>query len=241
MSNKLGKIYLFPTPISEDSEIADVLPSINLEILKSIEYFVVENTRTARRFISKCKIGADINTLRFVELNEHTDSSEVESMLMPLLKGENCILMSEAGVPAVADPGSVLVAAAHVHNIEVVPLIGPSSIIMAIMCSGMNGQSFSFNGYLPIKEPEKVRAINDLARAVSAKNQTQLFIETPYRNIKLFETLKSTLQSNMMLCVASGISSKTQFIKTMSIAQWRAYKGELPINKVPTIFVLGQC
>lgn len=241
MSNKLGKIYLFPTPISDDSEIGDVLPAINLDILKKIEYFVVENTRTARRFISKCKIGVDINTLRFIELNEHTDSSEVEKMLIPLLKGEDCILMSEAGVPAVADPGSDLVAAAHVHNIEVIPLIGPSSIIMAIMCSGMNGQSFSFNGYLPIKEQDKVKKINDLARAVSTKNQTQLFIETPYRNIKLFETLKSTLQPNMKLCIAAGISSKNQYIKTMSIAQWKASKEELPINKVPTIFVLGQC
>ena len=238
---KQGKLYLFPTPISDDTSVGEVLPMINLEILKGVKYFVVENTRTARRFISKCRLGLDISTLVFVELSEHTKKEDIEEMIKPIIKGEDCILMSEAGVPAIADPGSDLVAIAHVKNIPVIPLVGPSSIIMALMSSGMNGQSFSFNGYLPIKPEERNKKISEIARNVSHHNQSQIFIETPYRNVRLFESLKVILPANMKLCVAANISSKDQFIKTMSVAQWKTYKPELPINKVPAIFVVGQC
>ena len=236
-----GKLYLFPTPISDDPSIEEVLPMINLEILKGVTYFVVENTRTARRFISKCRLGLDISTLNFVELSEHTRKEDIDKMIIPILKGQDCILMSEAGVPAIADPGSDLVAIAHAKNIQIVPLVGPSSIVMALMSSGMNGQSFSFNGYLPIKPEERNKKISDIARIVMQHNQSQIFIETPYRNVRLFESLKTILPPTMKLCVAANLSSKDQFIKTMSISQWRSYSSELPINKVPAIFVVGQC
>lgn len=237
---KTGTIYLFPTPISDDTPIQEVLPFENIELLKRITYFVVENTRTARRFISKCKIGIDIDSLTFIELNEHTDKTEIMHMLKPILMGKDAILMSEAGVPAVADPGSDLVSLAHSHNVNIIPLVGPSSIIMSLMSSGMNGQSFVFNGYLPIKDAEKSKKINSMIKDVLSKNQTQIFIETPYRNIKLFESLKTILPPNVKLCVASNISSKNQFIKTLDISEWKKYKEDLPINKVPTIFLIGQ-
>ncbi len=234
-----GKIYLFPTPISDDTSVDSVLPSLNLEILQKINYFVVENVRTARRFISKCHLGISIDSLRFVELSEHTTSSEVEEIIKPIIEGEDCILMSEAGVPAIADPGSELVRLAHINEVAIVPLVGPSSIIMALMSSGMNGQSFVFHGYLPVKPDERNRKIEELSRSVISRNQTQIFIETPYRNLKMFESLCQKLPQNIRLCIAANISSPTQFIHTKTISQWKNYKGDLPINKVPAIFVVG--
>lgn len=210
-----------------------------MELLKGLDYFIVENVRTARRFISKCKLGMVIDNLEFVELSEHTAQNLIDEMLLPVLKGRNCGLMSEAGVPAVADPGADLVAAAHRHHIEVIPLSGPSSIIMSLMASGANGQSFAFNGYLPVKSEERDRKIGTLVSLILKQNQTQIFIEAPYRNVQLFEALLKTLPANMKLTVASNITGINQYIKTMSIEKWKKEKINDILQKIPVIYVLG--
>lgn len=210
-----------------------------MELLKGLDYFIVENVRTARRFISKCKLGMVIDNLEFVELSEHTAQNLIDEMLIPVLKGRNCGLMSEAGVPAVADPGADLVAAAHRHHIEVIPLSGPSSIIMSLMASGANGQSFAFNGYLPVKSEERDRKIGTLVSLILKQNQTQIFIEAPYRNVQLFEALLKTLPANMKLTVASNITGINQYIKTMSIEKWKKEKINDILQKIPVIYVLG--
>lgn len=235
----VGKIYLIPTPISEDDDSLKNIPTHNMEILKGLEYFVVENVRTARRFISKCKLGMVIDTLTFIELSEHTAATAVDAMLQPILAGRDCGVMSEAGVPAVADPGALLVAAAHRHNIEVVPLVGPSSIIMSLMASGANGQSFAFNGYLPIKADEREKKILQMTALVSRQNQTQIFIEAPYRNVQLFEALIKSVPAQMKLTVASNITSSCEYIKSYSIERWRREKINDILQKIPVIYVLG--
>ena len=234
-----GKVYLIPTPISDDDDSLKTIPAYNMEILKGLDYFIVENVRTARRFISKCKLGMVIDNLEFVELSEHTASSLIDDMLRPVLNGKNCGVMSEAGVPAVADPGADLVAAAHKHNVEVIPLVGPSSIILSLMASGANGQSFAFNGYLPIKADERERKITNMLNMITRSNQTQIFIETPYRNVPLFESLLKTLPARVKLTVASNITSKSQYIKTLTIEKWKKEKIEDMLRKIPVIFVLS--
>lgn len=233
-----GKLYLIPTPIAETDNPMDTLPELNKLIVDGLSYFVVENLRTARRFISSLKLSKVIDDLTLVELSEHTPAQDVEAMIAPLLRGESCGVMSEAGVPGVADPGADIVAIAHRHNIEVIPLVGPSSIILSLMASGMNGQSFCFNGYLPIKGDDKLRKIKELERLAKSKNQTQIFIEAPYRADKLFTDLIKELSPDTLLCVASNITAKCQYIKTKSVSVWR--KSEVPnIKKVPTIFLVG--
>lgn len=234
-----GKIYLIPTPISDDTSIIDVLPSSNIELLKNINYFVVENIRTARRFISKCKIDKEIDSITFTELSEHTTREEVEKMIAPIINGSDCGLMSEAGVPAIADPGSELIALAHTFNIEIIPLVGPSSILLSLMASGMNGQSFVFHGYIPIKSDARDKKIKDMGRDVVSKKQTQIFIEAPYRNDKLFESILNTLPESILLCIASNITSNNQYIKTLTIREWKKSKTHPQINKIPTIFIIG--
>lgn len=233
-----GKLYLIPTPIAETDNPMETLPELNKLVVDGLNYFVVENLRTARRFISSLKLSKVIDDLTLVELSEHTPQQDVESMIVPILKGESCGVMSEAGVPGVADPGADIVAIAHRHGIEVVPLVGPSSIILSLMASGMNGQSFCFHGYLPVKGDEKLRKIKELERAAKSKNQTQIFIEAPYRADKLFVDLIKELLPDTLLCVASNITSQSQYIKTKPISVWR--KSEVPnIKKVPTIFLVG--
>ena len=233
-----GKVYLIPTPISDDDDSLKTIPAYNMEVLKGLDYFIVENVRTARRFISKCKLGMVIDNLEFVELSEHTASNLIDDMLRPVLNGKNCGVMSEAGVPAVADPGADFVAAAHKHNVEVIPLVGPSSIILSLMASGANGQSFAFNGYLPIKADERERKITNMLNMITRSNQTQIFIETPYRNVPLFESLLKTLPARVKLTVASNITSKSQYIKTLTIEKWKKEKIEDMLRKIPVIFVL---
>lgn len=210
-----------------------------MELLKGLDYFIVENVRTARRFISKCKLGMVIDDLEFVELSEHTAQNLIEDMLTPILKGRNCGVMSEAGVPAVADPGSDLVAVAHRHGIEVIPLVGPSSIILSLMASGANGQSFAFNGYLPVKSEERDRKISAMVSLIVKQNQTQIFIEAPYRNVQLFEALLKALPANIQLTVASNITGVNQYIKTKSIEKWKKEKINDILQKIPVIYVLG--
>ena len=234
-----GTIYMIPCPISDERAVWDVLPAANLAVMNSLDYFIVENVRSARRFLSKAGVERRIEELEFVELNEHTRSvHDVERMLKPVLEGRSAGVISEAGVPGVADPGADVVALAHRKGVRVVPLVGPSSILMAIMASGLNGQSFAFVGYLPVKEPERIKRLKELERRAMSENQAQLFIEAPYRNIKLFETMLKTLSPKLKLTVAVDITSPEEFIKTRTIEEWR--KSGMPdMAKRPTIFLLG--
>ena len=234
---KAGRLYLLPTPIG-DTPVYDVLPQRNREILSSLDYFVVENVRTARRFLSRAAIGCSMDELRFAELNEHTRPEEMADLLAPVLTGTDAGLMSEAGVPGVADPGADLVAMAHAHGVEVIPLVGPSSLILALMASGLNGQSFAFNGYLPIKQPERNKAIRFFEKRAQTEHQSQLFIEAPYRNVKLFQDFLNVCGEHTSLCVAIDLLQPDQRIEMHSISQWR--KRPVPdLQKRPAIFILG--
>lgn len=234
-----GTIYMIPCPISDERDVWDVLPKANLDIMNSLDYFIVENVRSARRFLSRAGVVRKIEELEFVELNEHTTSSaDVERMLKPVLEGRSAGVISEAGVPGVADPGADIVALAHNHDVRVVPLVGPSSILMSVMASGLNGQSFAFVGYLPIKDGERQRRLKELEHRVRTEHQAQVFIEAPYRNVKLFDTLIKSLSPQMRLAVAADITSPNEYIHTHTIAQWRKL-GVPDVAKRPTIFILG--
>ena len=232
-------LYLIPCPISDDTAVADVTPAAHQAIIDSLDYFIVENTRSARRFLSKSGYAKAIDEATFVELNEHTTSpTEIARMIEPLKAGRSAGVISEAGVPAVADPGQAVVELCHKHNIRVVPLVGPSSILMAVMASGLSGQSFAFNGYLPIKEPERSKTIKRLESRARTEHQSQLFIEAPYRNVKLLEQMLKSLNPDTRLCVACDITSKSEYIRTQTVAQW--CKSTMPdIQKRPTIFIIG--
>jgi len=234
-------LYLIPVGLS-DAPLLRVLPTYNLQIIRHIRHYVVENVRTARRFLKRCYPDIDINGLTFSVLNTHTDFKDtaiLEAMLEPLKQGEAVGLMSEAGCPAVADPGSALVAMAHKRGLRVEPLVGPSSILMSLMASGFNGQGFAFNGYLPIDSRERTEKIRQLENLAVRKNMTQIFIETPYRNCKMLEALCDTLRPDTGLCVAVAITDPQQeFIRTALVAEWRHNKIEL--TKQPAIFLIGK-
>lgn len=232
-----GKLYLIPTPIG-DRPVWDVLPASNRTVIDSIDYFIVEDIRSARRFLSKAGISRPIDSLRFAELNEHTAPAEVSALFAPLLTGTDAGVLSEAGLPGVADPGADAVALAHIHGIEVVPLVGPSSILLALMASGLNGQSFAFNGYLPVKPPERVKAIRFFERRALTEGQSQLFIEAPYRNVKLMEQLVQTLGAQTRLTVAVDLTAPGERIETRTAGEWRRCR--LPeMNRRPAIFIIG--
>jgi 16S rRNA (cytidine1402-2'-O)-methyltransferase len=298
-----GILYLLPCPIGEQTRPEDVLPAVNFEVMRGLDYFIVENVRSARRFLAAAGVAAgtaagrsgstgegsgaagvvsgvsgaggsgaggsggsgvsgvagdsgaagvgsgsvaaggganvgSMDRLEFVELNEHTRPEEISAMIAPVLAGRDAGVISEAGVPAVADPGAEVVAAAHRAGVRVVPLVGPSSILMALMASGMNGQSFAFNGYLPVKPPERTRAIRHFERRAVAERQSQIFIETPYRGDKLFAEFLAACAPETRLCVAADVTGAGEYIRTMSIAEWR--RGEAPVlAKRPAIFILG--
>ena len=234
-----GVIYMIPCPISEERGVWDVLPKANLDVMNSLDYFIVENVRSARRFLSKAGIERKIDELEFVELNEHTTAAaEVEKMLKPVLAGRSAGVISEAGVPGVADPGADIVALAHRKGVRVVPLVGPSSILMSVMASGLNGQSFAFVGYIPVKDNERIKRLKELERRAMTENQAQLFIEAPYRNVKLFECLVKSLSPKLRLTIAADITSPEEYIKTLTVEEWRKL-GVPDIAKRPTIFILG--
>lgn len=230
---------MIPCPIADSRPLWDVLPRANYDVMNGLDYFIVENVRSARRFLSKVGVERRIEELEFVELNEHTTRvEEVERMLKPVLEGRSAGVISEAGVPGVADPGADIVALAHRHGIRVVPLVGPSSILMSVMASGLNGQSFAFVGYIPVKDGERQRRLKELERRAVEERQAQLFIEAPYRNFKLFEALLKTLSPKMRLTVAADITAPEEYIRTLRVEEWR--KLPVPdIAKRPTIFVLG--
>lgn len=234
---KLEKaLYLIPVTLG-DTPVEQVLPSHNHDIIIQIKYFIVENIRSARRFLKKVDKTIDIGLLTFYELNEHTDITTIAHYLDPLKNGKPMGVISEAGCPAVADPGADIVAIAQKKKYKVIPLVGPSSIIMAVMASGFNGQSFAFNGYLPVKPGERASKIRQLESRAYKEDQTQLFIEAPYRNDKMLQTILSSCRGDTHLCIAAGITCSEEFIKTQTIAEWKSSPTP-PIQKVPAIFLI---
>lgn len=228
-------LYMIPVPISENGS-PEVLPQINIEIVRELRYFIVENVRTARRNLKKMDPGIDISALTFYELNGHTPENEISGYLNPLREGNPIGLMSEAGCPGVADPGAAVVQIAQGEGLKVVPLVGPSSILLALMASGLNGQKFSFQGYLPVENRERDKAIKDLESVSRKCDMTQIFIETPYRNSKLMESLLNNLNGDTLLCVASGITSPgKEKIITKPVRKWKTANFEP--EKIPTIFL----
>lgn len=231
-----GKLYLLPVPLGDDASPKDVLPQTVEKSIEFIDHYIVENEKTARRFIKAIFPAKKQPELKLSVLNKHTEPSAHSGFLQPCMEGKNVGLMSEAGCPGVADPGAAIVKLAHEKGIQVVPLVGPSSILLAMMASGMNGQSFAFNGYLPIDKGEKKSALKNFEKLSQDKNQSQLFIETPYRNNKLMEDLLAILQPGTHLCIAADITLPTEYIKTKTVAQWKKEKPDL--HNRPCIFIV---
>ena len=231
----LGKLYLIPTTLG-DSDPMDVLPQTIKRSIDFIDYYIVENEKTARKSIKGVNPEKKQSELNLFVLNKHTETKEHLDFIKPLLEGKNMGLMSEAGCPGVADPGAVIVKLAHEKGIQVVPLVGPSSILLAMMASGMNGQSFTFNGYLPIEKGEKKTALKNLEKLSQDKNQSQIFIETPYRNNKMLEDILQALNPATYLCIATDITLPTEYIKTMRASDWK--KTHVDLHNRPTIFII---
>ncbi|MBQ0787499.1 MAG: SAM-dependent methyltransferase [Oceanihabitans sp.] len=235
MDNIIGKLYLIPTTLGDNAPL-EVLPISVKKVIEQVDTFIVENEKNARRFIKSIEPRKQQSSLTLFPLNKFTDPTELPSYLEPCLQGKNVGLLSDAGCPGVADPGADIVKIAHDKNIQVVPLVGPSSILLAMMSSGMNGQSFTFNGYLPIDKDEKKQEIKHLERLSFEKNQSQLFIETPYRNNKMLEDMCQYLESNTQICVACDITLPTEYIKTKTVHEWK--KNKVDLHKRPTIFII---
>ena len=228
------KIYLIPNVLAENSN--HLLPATLTTIIPEINYFLVENERTARRFLGSLKLGIVIRDLHFKVLNKGTKMSQVKNMFQDIPEGSNVGIISEAGVPCVADPGHVAVTLAHQKGWKVIPISGPSSILLALMGSGMSGQKFKFHGYLPIKPAEASKAIKKLEKD-SQYGETQIFMETPYRNNKLFELLLKHCSSETRLCVACNLTAEDEFIKTKRVGNWKL--SDIDLHKKPTIFLIG--
>ncbi|MFN7099490.1 MAG: SAM-dependent methyltransferase [Flavobacterium sp.] len=234
-TNTFGKLYLIPTTMG-DCNPMDVLPQTIKRSIELIDHYIVENDKTARKSIKLVVPEKKQSELKLFVLNKHTETKEHLDFIKPLLAGENMGLMSEAGCPGVADPGAVIVKLAHDRGIQVIPLVGPSSILLAMMASGMNGQSFTFHGYLPIEKDEKKASFKTLERVSFEKNQSQIFIETPYRNNKLLEDLIQVLHPETLLCIATDITLPTEYIRTKKIAAWK--KESIDLHRRPTIFII---
>jgi 16S rRNA (cytidine1402-2'-O)-methyltransferase len=228
-------LYLIPSVIADDTANDVIAPQIKA-VIQHTNHFLVEDIRTARRYISSLKTGRVIEEMHFEVLNKKTKTEELKALFAPMQKGKNIGIISESGCPGVADPGALAVDYAHVHNFQVTPLVGPSSILMALMASGMNGQKFCFHGYIPIDKAEGAKVIKNLELESRKHNQTQIFIETPFRNNQLLSTMLDTLHGETRLCVAKDISGKEEFIKTKPVYRWKKEKPEL--HKTPTIFLI---
>lgn len=228
-------LYLLPTPLGGEDILQQTVP-LNIPLIQQCRFFIVEELKTARRFLKAIDKSIDIDLCTFFELNEHSAPQETESILKEMLQQPLAILMSEAGCPGVADPGAALVRLAHRHNVKVVPLIGPSSILMAVMSSGLNGQCFAFNGYLPKEKNERAQKLRALEK-ISA-HQSQWFIETPYRNMQLMDELLAHLSGDCYLCIAANLSTSSEFIRTATCNEWKKSKPDL--NKVPCVFGIGK-
>ena len=230
-----GKLYLIPSSLS-NSPTSNVFPDFNEEIVQSLNEFIVEELKTARRFLRRTGYSKSFDEVTFHLLNEHTDVTHIQTYLDSVNKGKDIGLLSEAGSPCIADPGSEIVRIAHSLNIQVVPLVGPSSILLALIASGFNGQNFVFNGYLPRDKRERVNKIKELERNAVRFNQTQIFMETPYRNKQMFDSLVNTCSSTTSLCIACNLTSEEEYISTKTIRDW---KKEVPdIHKKPAVFLI---
>ena len=231
----LGKLYLIPSPLGENDP-SEVIPAPVLKSLEGFRTFVVEEVRTARRYLSKAGLKGRIGELQFFELNEHTDQATIEGYLKLFEEGNDVALISEAGLPAVADPGAQLVALAHRHGIEVIPAVGPSSLMLSLMASGLNGQSFAFCGYIPAKTDEWRRRLLTLEKVSAQLKLTQIIIETPYRNDSLFADILATCSPGTRVCIAANITMPDAFIKTRKVSAWK--KEQLTIGKRPCVFLI---
>jgi 16S rRNA (cytidine1402-2'-O)-methyltransferase len=232
----MGELYLVPNLLSE-GEWQQVLPARIFSVINSTRYFIVENLRTTRRFLKQVNREINIDDLVFFELNKHTLHEDVAGYLKPLEEGHNMAVVSEAGCPGVADPGADVVKLAHQKGYRVVPLVGPSSILLALMASGMNGQNFAFNGYLPVNSSERSKAISLLEKKVISERQTQVFIETPYRNNALIADILKTCSPSTLLCIAADITGKDEMILTKPVGQWKKQVPDL--NKQPVVYLIG--
>lgn len=229
-------LYLLPVTLG-DTAIDKVLPAYNADIIREIKHFIVEDVRSARRFLKKVDREIDIDTLSFYPLNKHTSPEDISGYLNPLAEGHSMGVISEAGCPAVADPGADVVAIAQRRNLKVVPLVGPSSIILSVMASGFNGQSFAFHGYLPIEPNERSKRLKELEGRIYSEHQTQLFIETPYRNHKMLDDILKACRLQTKLCIAANITCEGEYIKTRTVKEWKGTA--LPdLSKIPCIFLL---
>ena len=233
---QMAKLILVPNILSE-GDWQNVLPAGIFQILTETKYFIVENVRTARRFLKLVNKKIDIDTLTFFELNKYTSEEDLPLFLLPVEKGYDVAVISEAGCPGVADPGADIVKLAHQKGINVIPVVGPSSVLLSLMASGLNGQNFAFSGYLPVKPHERLRAISNLEKLAKNNNQTQIFIETPYRNNQLLNDLLKTCSNSTLLCIAANITAENEFIITKTIGEW---KESIPdLHQIPTIFLIG--
>jgi 16S rRNA (cytidine1402-2'-O)-methyltransferase len=232
---KKGRLYLIPAPLS-DSDFDGYLPARVRDIVNGLKYFVVEDLRTARRYISRLKIDTPIDELNFSLFNEHTDIKSISSLLNPVFQGYDLGLLSDAGMPCIADPGEELVRIAHYNDVTVIPLTGPSSIFMALAASGLSGEKFSFEGYLPAKTPDLIKTLRKLEQQSRQENQSKIFIETPYRSAKIFDTILNICSSDTFICVACNITASDEFIQTKQIKEWK--KNIPDINKKLCIFIL---
>ena len=235
MKEEKGKLYLIPSPLGENDP-TEVIPGPVLESLKDFRTFVVEEVRTARRYLSRAGLKGHIGELEFHELNEHTDQATIEGYLRLFDDGNDVALISEAGLPAVADPGAQLVALAHRHGITVVPAVGPSSLMLALMASGLNGQSFAFCGYIPAKTEERRSRLRTLEKVSGQLKQTQILIETPYRNDSLFADILAVCSASTRVCVAANITMPDAYIRTMKVSEWK--KERFVIGKRPCVFLI---
>lgn len=230
-----GKLYLIPNIISDNSQHLDITPRI-LQLLPTITYFLAEDVRTARRYLSSLKVYQSVEGLHFEILNKDTNLASMKVLFEPIYKGFHVGVVSESGCPGVADPGAMAVKFAHENGIEVIPLVGPSSILLGLMASGLNGQSFAFHGYLPIEQKAASKAIKEYEKESRQRNQTQIFIETPYRSNSLFQSLIKTLSDDTLLCVASNITGESEEIRTYPVRKWKTLKKDL--EKVPVVFLI---
>lgn len=230
-----GKLYLIPTRLGDDVPL-EVLPISIKKVLEQVNHYIVENEKPARRFIKKVSPSKSQRSLIIHSVNKYTDATEIPNYLAPCLNGESIGLLSDAGCPGIADPGAEVVRLAHEKGIQVTPLVGPSSIFLAMMSSGMNGQNFCFNGYLPIDKADRKSTIKSLEKNSLEKNQAQIFIETPYRNDKMLADLTAILHPSTRLCIASDITLTTEYIRTKTVEEWR--QNQVELHKKPTIFII---
>lgn len=232
----MSALYLIPVTLG-DTPVRQVLPEYNREIILRIRHFIVEEIRTARRFLKQVDRDIDIDSLTFYPMGKHADAALFSKYLDPLRRGESVGVISEAGCPAVADPGADVVAIAQKENLKVIPLVGPSSILLAVMGSGFNGQSFAFNGYLPIHPSDRAKRLKQLESRSAAEKQTQLFIETPYRNAKMLADILATCNPRTRLCIAAGLTTEHEYLRTLSVKEWKQ-QGIPELSKIPAIFAI---